>query len=87
MNVLITLPIYYDTDETSTLERMGVDTPVTAGEIRHVTFYTIDAIAPYIDGEIKCCSIFIGGERFICSQTHEEVYMKLKPFADESIKR
>jgi hypothetical protein len=67
------LPIFYNTDETSALDKMGVDFPLEDCQIRTVIFYHIAAISPYLDGKKEYTYIHSNGDKFICPKPLKEV--------------
>jgi len=67
------LPIYFNTDETTTLKETGIDYDIEENDIRPVIFYHIDAIAPYLEGGKKYTQISLGGDVWICNKPIEKV--------------
>lgn len=69
----IKLPIFYHTDETTSLKSVGVDYQLEDCEIKEITFYNIDAISPNIEEDKEYCTIFSSGDEFTCSLSYKEV--------------
>jgi hypothetical protein len=63
----IKLPIFFHTDNTSTLKDVGVEYPLTECDIRELTFYHIGAIGEHHDGDDRYTSIFCDGYEFVCT--------------------
>ena len=72
----ITLPILKHTEETEKLENLGIDFNDDQYEIEYITFYRIYAISPMNN----FCSIHTNGTEYICTQSYEEVWDKLKKY-------
>ena len=67
------LPIFHHSDNTISLKDMGIDYSLSDCEVKPITFYNINAISVYIDGENEYCSIHCNNLEYICPQTHREV--------------
>jgi len=67
------LPIFFNTDETTTLKDSGIDYDIEENDIRFVIFYRIDAIAPYLDKGKHYTQISLGGDVWICPKPMEKV--------------
>ena len=76
----IELQIYFNTDETDNLQKMGLDSHVTNCEKRLMTFYTINAIgsATEIDG-FEYGLIHTGDDTFATVLTYEQLKKVLNP--------
>ena len=76
----IELPIYFNTDETDNLSKMGLDSHVTNCEIKLVTFFNINAIgSAKEDDGFEYSLIYTGDESFACTYTYEELKALLNP--------
>ena len=67
------LPIFFNTDETTTLKESGINYDIEKNDIRFVIFYRIDAIAPYLKDRRKYTTIFSCGDCFICNKPISEI--------------
>lgn len=78
----ITLPIYFNTKETSEADRARIDINLSDCEIKDVNFYHIDAVSDYEDEHNNkiISSIHASGSRWICPLTKEEVDEKITSF-------
>jgi hypothetical protein len=76
----IELEIYFNTDETDNLQKMGLDSHVSNCETRLMTFYTINAIgsAKESDG-FEHGLIYTGDESFSSVLTYEQLKKVLNP--------
>jgi hypothetical protein len=74
------LQIYFNTDETDNLEKMGIESDVRNCETRFMTFYTINAIgsAKEKDG-FEHGLIYTGDESFSSVLTYEELKQIINP--------
>jgi len=70
----IELPIYFNTEETANLEKMGIDSHVKNCEIRLMTFFAINAIgsAKEPDG-FEYGIIYTGDQSFSSVLTYKEL--------------
>ncbi len=76
----IELPIYFNTDETDNLLKMGMDYHIKNCEIRTLTFFQITAIGPAKEDDgFKFSLIYIGGDSFSCVHTYEVLKELLNP--------
>jgi len=78
MTVNITLPIYIYDEDSSKLEDLGIETSLKDAPTEKMTFYEINAIAPYIENGIEASTIFCNGREFICPLSYGEVYVKIR---------
>ena len=79
----IELPIYFNTDETDSMVKMGLDSHVANCEIRTLTFYNINAIGPAEEDDgFKFSLIYLGGDSFSCVHTYEVLKELLNPKQD-----
>jgi hypothetical protein len=69
----INLPIFFHTDNTSDLLNLSIDYKLSDCEIRQVTFYVINAIAPYIEDGKVYTTIHSNGDNFVCPLNIKEV--------------
>jgi len=70
----IELEIFFNTEETSTLKDLDIEYSLEAAEIRKVTFYNINGIAPYFDKDnTEYCSILSNGSEFMCNMKYPEL--------------
>ena len=76
---MVTLPIFWNTEESVQSEEMGLEFPLSESAIKNVTFINIDAFCHYKEDDIDCSKIFAGGTVFICALTETELISKLKP--------
>lgn len=71
INLPVELPIYFNTDDTSALESLGIEPNIRNCELKSVTFFTIDAIAPYKEDDgFEYSIIYSGGTEFACKYTY-----------------
>jgi hypothetical protein len=73
MNRGIELPVFQYSDETAVLAECGVDYEMSKNDIGLMTFFNIDAIAPYIDGEKQYCTIHVNGTEYIAAITYKKL--------------
>lgn len=68
----ITLPIFWNNDDTKLLEDVGMDDEISMDDydIRMLTFYSISVIWPYEKG--KYTALRSDGETFVCSKSFKE---------------
>lgn len=71
------LSIFFFTEETHSLEKVGITTSLEMNELREMTFYNVDCIAPHIDGDKEYCAIHSGGKEFICNLSYVEVNKRI----------
>mgnify|MGYP003648634417 CR=1 FL=1 len=65
------LPIFHHSDETRKFSELDIDYNIEECETQEIIFYRIDAIAPAENN--KYCSVFTGGEEFVCALSLKEV--------------
>lgn len=65
------LPIFHHSDETRSLDKLDINYDIENCETQEIIFYKIDALAPAENN--KYCSVFTGGEEFICALSMKEV--------------
>ncbi len=69
----VQLPIFFHTDNTSDLFNLDVEFKVKDCSIRQVTFYIINAIAPYFEDGKVYTTIHSNGDNFLCPLSIQEV--------------
>jgi hypothetical protein len=76
----IELQIYFNTEETDNLEKMGLESSVRNCETRFMTFYTINAIGSAIEVDgFEYGLIHTGDESFSTVLTYEELRQIINP--------
>ena len=75
MQIEIELDIYHHNEQTSTLKDIGVDYSLEDCETRKVTFYSIEAISPYIEGKKEFSCVHSNNSEFICVLKYKELKM------------
>lgn len=75
MPLPIKLPIFYHTDNTRKLESMEMDDSFSIEECdeKEMTFYVVNAVAPYEENGITYSSIHTNGTMFICPYDPDRV--------------
>ncbi len=76
--MILKLPIFFHTEETSSLEDMGLESSVNSCEVENVIFYHIDAIHAFKEKDKT--TIISSGQTFICNLPVEEVEKLIEPF-------
>ena len=74
----IELPILFNSEQQSQLKELGVDTAIEETEVRQVTFYNIDAVAPYYENGNEYSCIHVSGMEFLCPMKYQEVIRKIE---------
>lgn len=74
----ITLPILHHSNTTATLEDLGLEYDFVDCDTRQVTFYNINAIAPFNEGGVNFSSIHTNGTEYISTLSYGELWEKLK---------
>lgn len=74
----IDLFIFHHTDETDTMQRVGVDYPMDNAELRKITFYTINAVSQFFDDGNEYASIHTNGSQYICPMTKDKLNELIK---------
>lgn len=76
------LPIFFHTTETTKAKAMNLDyDPPRDCQIKHMTFYNINAAEPYKfdeDDVEEYCEIHTNSTTFICKLTYSEVNEKIR---------
>ena len=74
-----TLPIYFHTNDTSSLKELGIEYKLSDCQIREIDFFNIGAISDYIDDSIEesLTSIFSNGFEFICVLDRKQTLQKI----------
>jgi hypothetical protein len=76
----IELQIYFNTDETDNLEKMGLESSVKNCETRFMTFYVINAIGSGTEADgFEYGIIHTGDESFSSVLTYEELKQIINP--------
>lgn len=81
MNIPVTLPIFIHTDETASLNRLGIAIDIAEYEVREMVFFNINAISAYTDDKYKHPSPFskvhANGSEYICAMSIDKLKQKL----------
>jgi hypothetical protein len=77
------LPIFFYNEDTVSKDNMGIDFTNEECDVNYVTFYSIDNISPWWDGDHEYTCICSGMEKFICQMSVDEVEKKI----DEQINK
>ncbi len=73
----VTLPIkWWDNDQTS-LHQIGIRPNFEETKTKTVTFYSIDNISPYEEGDSVGCAVTSGGIEYICSWDYIKVKLTI----------
>jgi hypothetical protein len=59
---MVKLPIYYNTESTTTLSELGIDYNIEDCDTREVIFFQINAIGRYIENDIEGTTIYANGD-------------------------
>lgn len=79
----IELEIYFNTDETQNLEKMGLESHVSNCEKRFMTFYVINAIGSSKESDgFEHGLVYAGDESFSSVLTYAELRQVLNPQQD-----
>jgi len=62
---MVIIPIYYNTESTTTLNDLGIEYNLSDCDIRDVIFLQINAIGRYIENDIEGTTIYANGVEFI----------------------
>lgn len=73
MNIICNLPISFYTPEQIQARKIDIEVKVDSCEFEIMTFFTIDAIAPFHEDDREYTSIFSGSKEFICPLPIEDV--------------
>ncbi len=74
MPLPLELDILFHTDETERLKEANLDYKLSDCDVKKITFYHINAIAPYQDDSLgELSSVFSNGGEFICILTYNEL--------------
>ena len=71
------LEIYFHTDETADILEETGEFPLHKCDVRLMTFYSIDCVAPFVENEVEYAKVFSGSNSFISVLTYEEVKQKI----------
>jgi len=69
----IQLPVLCHDDTSKSLEELGIKYNLGECDTKLVTFYTINCIAPYLEGEFTGTHIFTGNTIFVCPFSYDRV--------------
>lgn len=70
---MIIIPIYYNTESTTTLNDLGIEYNLSDCDIRDVIFLHINVIGRYIEDDIEGTTIYANGREFISPLKINEV--------------
>lgn len=73
--IKITIPCFFEDEETETNEIIGKEMAYADGTIKNVRFYNINAVSPYVDkvdGKIYAC-VHSNGTEFVSSLSVKDV--------------
>ena len=81
MNIPVTLPIFIHTDETASLNSLGIAVDIVECEVREMVFFNINAISAYTDDRYDLPSPFsevhANGSDYICAMSIDKLKQKL----------
>lgn len=81
MNIPVTLPIFIHTDETASLNSLGIAVDIVECEVREMVFFNINAISAYTDDRYDLPSPFsevhANGSDYICALSIDKLKQKL----------
>lgn len=81
MNIPVTLPIFIHTDETASLNSLGIAVDIVECEVREMVFFNINAISAYTDDRYDLPSPFsevhANGSEYICALSIDKLKQKL----------
>lgn len=81
MNIPVTLPIFIHTDETASLNSLGIAVDIAECEVREMVFFNINAISAYTDDRYDLPSPFsevhANGSDYICALSIDKLKQKL----------
>ena len=81
MNIPVTLPIFIHTDETASLNSLGIAVDIAECEVREMVFFNINAISAYTDDRYDFPSPFsvvhVNGSDYICAMSIDKLKQKL----------
>ncbi len=66
MNIICNLPISFYTPEQIQAKKIDIEVKVESCDFEIMTFFHIDAIAPFHEGDNEYTSIFSGNQEFLC---------------------
>lgn len=76
---MITLPIYFHTEDTEKFDKVDIDYSITDCEIRPVHFFSIVAVSEFREeGKTVAVRIHTNGDSFLCSLSVDEVVKAVK---------
>ena len=81
MNTPVTLPIFMHTDETASLNSLGIAVDIAECEVREMVFFNINSISAYTDDRYDLPSPFsevhANGSEYICAMSIDKLKQKL----------
>lgn len=81
MNTPVTLPIFIHTDETASLNSLGIAVDIAECEVREMVFFNINSISAYTDDRYDLPSPFsevhANGSDYICAMSIDKLKQKL----------
>lgn len=69
----IELPILCHDTTSSSLQELGIKYNLSECDVKPMTFYSIDSVTPYKDGDFEGTHIFSGNTIFICPIQYDKV--------------
>lgn len=75
---MIKLPILFNTDTTTQLEKLNIDVSYDDYEVRESLFMKIDVVTPNIKDGKNYTDIHASGDQFICALSIDEVEQLIK---------
>jgi hypothetical protein len=74
------LPIFHYGEDTLKLVELELEVDLEDLELKPITFYHIDGIGSYFEGDTEYSVVFSSGKEFLCPFN----YMELKKFVKEA---
>lgn len=75
---MIELEIFFNNDDTVTLDRLDLPVRWCDYDVRKVTFFNIDAISPHIEEGRSYSKVHCGGDMFLCNMDYDLLVQKIK---------
>jgi len=75
---MIRLPILFNTDATTQLEKLDIDVSYDDCEVRESLFINIDVVTPNRKDDKNYTDIHAGGDLFVCALSIDEVEQLIK---------
>lgn len=73
----IDIPCFYMTDEVESLDRLDLDYDLEDCEVKKVTFFIIDNVSEWYEGENRYSCIRSGGTSYICPMSRKDLVNKI----------